>query len=103
MYVWVSGGKCLFFGNFSMLCFLETPVLRFALLPYYRRLAPNILFFKKKVSNEKSLSLNMRFSQIFNQKQPRYVQRKQQRTVIFPLKTLQLSFETTENALGRLK
>ena len=33
-----SGGKkCLFFGNFGMLCFLETPVLRFALLPYYRR------------------------------------------------------------------
>ena len=24
-------------GNFGMLCFLETPVLRFALLPYYRR------------------------------------------------------------------
>ena len=26
-----------FFGKFSVLCFLETPVLRFALLPYYRR------------------------------------------------------------------
>ena len=37
-YVCVSGGKkCLFFGNFGVLCFLETPVLRFALLPYYRR------------------------------------------------------------------
>ena len=35
--VCVSGGKkCLFFGNFGVLCFLETPVLRFALLPYYR-------------------------------------------------------------------
>ena len=33
----VSGGKkCLFFGKFGVLCFLETPVLRFALLPYYR-------------------------------------------------------------------
>ena len=31
------GKKCLFFGNFGVLCFLETPVLRFALLPYYRR------------------------------------------------------------------
>ena len=30
--------KCLFFGKFSVLCFLETPVLRFALLPYYRRI-----------------------------------------------------------------
>ena len=36
--VYISGGKkCLFFGNFGVLCFLETPVLRFALLPYYRR------------------------------------------------------------------
>ena len=35
MYVCVSGGKkCLFFGNFGVFCFLETPVLRFALLPY---------------------------------------------------------------------
>ena len=36
--VCASGSKkCLFFGNFGVLCFLETPVLRFALLPYYRR------------------------------------------------------------------
>ena len=34
----VSGGKkCLFFGKFGVLCFLETSILRFALLPYYRR------------------------------------------------------------------
>ena len=30
--------KSLFFGKFGVFCFLETPVLRFALLPYYRRL-----------------------------------------------------------------
>ena len=37
--VCVSGVmKCLFLGNFGVLCFLETPVLRFALLPYYRRI-----------------------------------------------------------------
>ena len=37
-YVCVSGGKkCSFFGKFDMLCFLETPVLRFALLSYYQR------------------------------------------------------------------
>ena len=37
-YVCISEGKkCSFFGKFSVLCFLETPVLRFALLPYYRR------------------------------------------------------------------
>ena len=36
-YVCVSGRKkCLFFGKFGMLCFLEIPVFRFALLPYYR-------------------------------------------------------------------
>ena len=35
--VCVSGGKkCLFFWKFGVLCFLETPVLRFVLLPYYR-------------------------------------------------------------------
>ena len=34
-YVCVPGGKKrLFFGNFGVLSFLETPVLRFALLPY---------------------------------------------------------------------
>ena len=34
----VSGeNKCLFFGKFDVLCCLETSVLRFALLPYYRR------------------------------------------------------------------
>ena len=38
-YVCVSGGKKYsFFGKFGGLCFLETPVLRFALLPYYRRI-----------------------------------------------------------------
>ena len=37
-YVYVSGGKkYLFFGNFGVPCLLETPALRFALLPYYRR------------------------------------------------------------------
>ena len=36
-YVSVSGGmKCSFLGKFGVLCFLETPVLRFTLLPYYR-------------------------------------------------------------------
>ena len=29
--------KCSFFGKFDVLCFLEIFVLRFALLPYYRR------------------------------------------------------------------
>ena len=29
--------KCSFFAKFGVLCFLVKPVLRFALLPYYRR------------------------------------------------------------------
>ena len=38
-YVCVSGGKkCSFFGKFGVVCFLETPGLRFALLPYYRQI-----------------------------------------------------------------
>ena len=42
VHVCVSGGKnCSFFGKFGVLCFLETLVLRFALLPYYRRSANN--------------------------------------------------------------
>ena len=37
-YVCVSGGKkCSFFGKVGVPCFLETPVLRFTLLPYYRQ------------------------------------------------------------------
>ena len=36
-YVCVSGGKKgSFFGKFDLLCFFETPVFGFALLPYYR-------------------------------------------------------------------
>ena len=36
-YVCVSRGKKYsFFRKFGVICFLETPVLRFALLPYYR-------------------------------------------------------------------
>ena len=31
------GKKFLFFGKIGKLCFIESPVLRFALLPYYRR------------------------------------------------------------------
>ena len=39
-YVCVSRSKkCSFFGKFGLLCFLVTPVLRFALLPYCRRIA----------------------------------------------------------------
>ena len=35
----VGGKKCLLLGKFSVLCFLVTPVLRFALLPYCRRIS----------------------------------------------------------------
>ena len=37
-YACLSGGKnCSLFGKFGVPCFLETPVLRLALFPYYRR------------------------------------------------------------------
>ena len=32
------GKKCSFLGKCSVLCFLETPVLRLALLPYFQRI-----------------------------------------------------------------
>ena len=38
-YVFLSEDKkCSFFGKFDVLCFLETPVLRFTHLPYYQRI-----------------------------------------------------------------
>ena len=50
-HVCVSGGKkCLFFGKFGLLCFLETPVLRFALFPCYRQI--NLAENGKNVSND---------------------------------------------------
>ena len=33
----IRGNKCSFFGKFGVLCFPETPVLRFAVLPYYQQ------------------------------------------------------------------
>ena len=55
MYVCVSEGKkCLFYGNVGALCFLETPVLKFVLLPYYRRyrVHPNLANTIPKVIND---------------------------------------------------
>ena len=37
--------KCSFFGKFGVLYFLETPVLRFALLPYYPHVDVRGMFF----------------------------------------------------------
>ena len=43
-YMCVSGKKkCSFFEKFGVLCFLVTPVLKFALLPYYQRIQRNSL------------------------------------------------------------
>ena len=39
----IRGKKCLFVRKFDILCFLEIPVLRFALLLYYRRYVNQIL------------------------------------------------------------
>ena len=50
-HVCVSGGKtCFIFGNFGVLCFLETPVLRFAPLPYYRRIYEKILLVLERLT-----------------------------------------------------
>ena len=61
-YVCISGGKkCLFFGKFGMLCFLETPVLRIALLLYYRRYylqtSRNLVFFMFEDSQKDIIGL----------------------------------------------
>ena len=57
--VCVSGGKkCLFSRNFGMLCFLATPVLRFAYLPDSRRpVTVKVFYFLTKIcKTAKSLS-----------------------------------------------
>ena len=45
--------KCSFFGKFGVLCFLQTAVLRFAILPYYRRVI-RIGILRKKIVERKS-------------------------------------------------
>ena len=48
-YVCVSRGKKYsFFGKFDVLCFLETRILRFALLPYYRRIVISFLILDRR-------------------------------------------------------
>ena len=64
----VSGGKkCLFFGKFGVLCFLETPVLRFALLPCSRltekHKAP-IKLGKKNIFHSEQFSISLHASDI---------------------------------------
>ena len=64
----MSGGeKSSFFGKFGVLYFLETPVLIFALLPYYRRLIKKlvylvliviIIFFVKSLNHYELLLVN---------------------------------------------
>ena len=48
---WASGGKKRsFFGKFGVLCILVTSVLRFALLPYYRRNAVSLVVLHRNTS-----------------------------------------------------
>ena len=62
-----EGKKCLFFGKYGVLCFLETLVLRFALLPYYRRsLYLTGFAFQNKDINGKSKILTGTLMNIFN-------------------------------------
>ena len=54
-----GGKKCSFFGKFGLLGFLGTPVLRVALLPYYRR--TTISTGKKFIAYPVSLSTTQKF------------------------------------------
>ena len=57
MYVCISGGKkCLFFRKFGMLCVLETPVFRSALLPITDELQQVSLYYVSIKLNCFSLS-----------------------------------------------
>ena len=61
----ISGGKkCLFFGKLGVPCFLETPVLRFALLPYYRRITDHARAHpNSKIQLNSSLWLSRKFKE----------------------------------------
>ena len=70
-YVCVSGcKKCSFFGKFVVLCFLKTPVLRLALLFYYRRNLLTTCFVETQInrfSGHKKRSLLLLFSSVSSQ------------------------------------
>ena len=56
----VSGGKkCSFFRKLDMLCFLETTVLRFAVLPYYRQRNRNALISARQRNRNALISENI--------------------------------------------
>ena len=59
-----GGKKCSFFEKFAMFCFLVTSVLRFALLPYYRR---DITFISSQFVSLLNIQFNLRlnYGQIF--------------------------------------
>ena len=51
----LEGKKHLLFGRFGVLCIYVTSVLRFALLPYYRRKAPHIFCATLAITQQDSL------------------------------------------------
>ena len=58
-----EGKKCLFFGKFGVLCLLETPVLRLALLAYYRRIlkktASEVMSMHKHYRDNKTAAVDL--------------------------------------------
>ena len=60
---WSGCKKCTFFEKFDVLCFLETPVLRFALLPYYGRI---LLLFYRVFSCHKFPSVRSEIGRLFD-------------------------------------
>ena len=59
-YLCISEGKKFqFFGKFCVLCFLETPVLRIILLPYYRQCQRNCKNMRKNEKNVELLNFSL--------------------------------------------
>ena len=54
--------KCSFFGKFGVLCFLEEPVLRFALLPYWYHYLDDYNIIKWKQTKELKRTYKISFS-----------------------------------------
>ena len=69
VYLGIGGKKYLFFGKFEVLCFHETPVLRFALFPYYRQIQIIVDDYFCKIFHHRSLKSPSYTSEIFKYRQ----------------------------------
>ena len=93
----------MFSGNFGVLCFLETPVLRFALLPYYWRIHErNIQVLLTEIFKAKSRIAPEIMTQVFNFNNHSYDLRKNNYIERWIIKSCKYGSETVLNLGAKL-